>query len=76
MTTQSIRAFERAIKIVGTQDRLASILKIKVPSMYNWRTSGQVPAARCLGIERATHGEVTRYDLRPDIYGAKPKESS
>ena len=24
-------------------------------------------------IELHTHGEITRYDLRPDVYGAAPK---
>jgi DNA-binding transcriptional regulator YdaS (Cro superfamily) len=31
-----------------------------------------VPADRCLPIERATGGAVTRYDLRPDIFGDAP----
>ncbi len=29
---------------------------------------GRVPAERVLHVERATHGRVTRYELRPDLY--------
>lgn len=32
----------------------------------------RVPAARCLVIERATRGRVTRHALRPDLYGPPP----
>lgn len=31
-----------------------------------------VSARLCLPIERATNGAVTRYDLRPDIFGEAP----
>lgn len=30
-----------------------------------------VPVAQ--KIELATHGEITRYELRPDVYGAAPR---
>lgn len=30
-----------------------------------------VPVAQ--RIELATHGEITRYELRPDVYGAAPR---
>jgi DNA-binding transcriptional regulator YdaS (Cro superfamily) len=32
----------------------------------------QVPAERCVAIEAATGGKVTRYELRPDIFGGAP----
>jgi DNA-binding transcriptional regulator YdaS (Cro superfamily) len=31
-----------------------------------------VSAKLCLPIERATNGAVTRYELRPDIFGEAP----
>lgn len=33
-----------------------------------WKARGSIPAERCLAIERATGGQVTRADLRPDDY--------
>ena len=32
----------------------------------------RVPPARCLVIEAATRGRVTRHELRPDVYGPRP----
>ncbi len=32
-----------------------------------------IPAEICPGIEAATKGKVTRYDLRPDVFGPGPK---
>ncbi|UPG86826.1 helix-turn-helix domain-containing protein [Luteibacter aegosomatis] len=60
---------DRVIEIVGGQEKLASILAIKSPSISGWRMRNRVPAERCIAIERATNGIVTRYDLRPDVFG-------
>lgn len=33
-----------------------------------WCRSGRVPAERVLDVERITNGQVTRHQLRPDLY--------
>ena len=66
-------ALDRAVEILGTQDALAEALGIRSPSISEWRSRGRVPTERCLGIERATKGKVTRYELRPDVFGKQPK---
>ena len=51
----------------GSSSQLAK--KINVPSsdVYNWASGKRpVPAKRCVQIELATEGAVTRKDLRPD----------
>lgn len=69
---------DRAIAHLGSQRALADALHIRSPSISEWRAKLQegnpkaVPADRCLPIERATGGAVTRYDLRPDIFGEAP----
>lgn len=70
----STSPLEAAIRAVGSQKRLADLLKIKSPSISQWRDRGQVPADRCLAIETATAGAVTRYELRPDVFGPAPAE--
>ena len=69
-------AIDAAVTEVGTQAALAAILGIKSPSISEWRKRGKVPADRCIAIERATNGAVTRYELRPDVFGTKPAEPS
>jgi len=61
-------ALAQAIRIVGTQQKLADALGIKSPSITEWHQR-KVPAERCLAIEHATGGAVTRQELRPDIFG-------
>lgn len=63
-------ALARAIDEFPTQDAFAEALGIKSPSVSEWKKRKCVPANRCADIERITNGSVTRFDLRPDIFGA------
>lgn len=51
----------------GTATRLASLLGVS-PSYLSQMASGDAPISpeRCVEIESATNGEVTRPELRPD----------
>lgn len=61
---------EQAVVIVGSQAGLARELGVSVPCIHQWLSGERpVPAGRCLAIEKATNGQVSRYVLRPDIYG-------
>lgn len=57
---------DRAIKIVGSATELANQIGVKKQAVTKWRR--RVPAERVLSIELATNGEVTRHELRPDLY--------
>ena len=59
---------EQVISALGGPTKAAAALKIDNPSVVmNWRQRGQVPADRVLEIERLTN--VSRHELRPDIFG-------
>lgn len=50
-----------------TANSLAEKLGISPVLVSQWRTGKRdVPIERCVAIERATGGEVNRWDLRPD----------
>ena len=66
-------ALDQVIEILGSQEALASNLKIRSPSISEWRKRGRVPAERCLEIERLTENRVTRYELRPDVFGKQER---
>lgn len=70
MRAMCIAALDQAIAVVGSQSELADRLGIKCASVSGWRKRRRVPADRCLAIEAMTGGAVTRYDLRPDVFGA------
>lgn len=56
----------------GDQAKLARKLKVAPVLVHQWaKEKRPVPAERCLSIEKATNGAVTRYDLRPDVFGDK-----
>jgi len=64
---------DRAIETVGTAKALADALGVTKQAITGWRRRG-VPPERVLAVERVTGGSVTRYELRPDIFGA-PQEA-
>lgn len=44
--------------------------------VWNWLNTDKTPmppAEHCRAIEEATGGQVTRYDLRPDVFGSGPE---
>ena len=54
-----------ASSLAGGREKLARTLGISVAAVGNWKLRG-VPFEKCVAIERATQGAVTRRDLRPD----------
>ncbi|WP_037114643.1 YdaS family helix-turn-helix protein [Rhodanobacter sp. OR92] len=63
-------ALEKAITICGSQSELARRIggKVRTGHIHYWLRN-KVPADRCADIEHATAGQVTRHDLRPDVFG-------
>lgn len=59
-------ALERAIAILGTPSALARELGITPWAVSKWNKQ-RPPKDRCLAIEKATQGQVTAEQLRPDI---------
>lgn len=56
---------QKAIAAVGTMTELGRLIGLTPQAIAKWR---RVPAERCLEVERVTG--VSRFELRPDIYGA------
>lgn len=61
-------AIQKAIEHVGGVSALAGRLGVSYQAVQQWERAGRVPAERALEVERATNGEVTRQQLRPDLY--------
>lgn len=62
-------ALEKAVRIVGSQVKLASLIGKKQGHIWNWlHRDERVPGEVVLDIEKATDFQVTRHELRPDLY--------
>lgn len=62
---------ERAINEVGSAAELSRMLGIKPSAICPWE---RCPAEHVMEVEYRTEGKVTRYQLRPDIYGEDPRK--
>lgn len=69
----NLHALKRAIELLGSQRKVADVVGVAQPTI-SWTISrGQrVPAEWCIPLEVATKGEVTRHQLRPDLYPVEP----
>ena len=63
-------ALQKACDLVGGQGKLAEILNVTPPAITAWLSNRPIPVMRCVQIEQATNGIVTRKDLRPDDWDA------
>jgi hypothetical protein len=61
---------EKAVQKLGSRTDVAKAIGVKRQAFDQWEKDGQVPAKRVLAMERISG--VSRYDMRPDIYGAAP----
>jgi len=70
------KSIEKAVAATGSQAALARAIGKSCPFVNDMLHSRkQVPGELCRKIEEATCGQVTRYDLRPDIFGEAPTKS-
>lgn len=70
-------ALESAVEAVGTQVELARRIGVRQSTLWGWlkRNGSPVPAEYAGAIEQATGGAVTRYQLRPDVFGEQPAQT-
>ena len=61
-----IEPVKRAAQIVGGVGALCSALDMTPQALHQWEH--KVPRGRCFEIEGLTSGQVTRFDLRPDLF--------
>lgn len=77
-----MKPLNKAVNMVGGQAALARALQnrrhcnIRQQHIWKWLQKGRVPAEYAMTIEGITGGAVTRYDLRPDVFGPPPTPSN
>lgn len=72
--TKAHDALDKALDLIGTQTDLAEKLrainpKIQQAHISGWKRSKKgVPSQYCGAIEKLTGGQVTKRQLRPDLF--------
>jgi DNA-binding transcriptional regulator YdaS (Cro superfamily) len=66
-------AFERAIRIAGSQGKLAAAIGYSQVAIAKARRRGSVSPAMALAVHRGTGGAVPASALRPDLW-ARPQD--
>lgn len=64
---------DRACALMGGYAPLAREIGCDRTRVFYWLKTGKAPGEFCRAIEAATGGKVTRYELRPDVFGPAPK---
>ena len=65
-----MKPIDKAIEIFGTQTALAEAIGATQPFVSQWvRNERPVSPKFARKIEEVTNGVVTRYQLRPDVFG-------
>jgi DNA-binding transcriptional regulator YdaS (Cro superfamily) len=59
---------QRAADAAGGQSALARLIGCTPQAVQKMCATGHVPAERVLQIEAAVGAQVTRHELRPDLY--------
>lgn len=71
-----LTALQRAVELCGTQAELSRRIQLDQRYLWNWLNRDlKASPEYCRAIEDATNGRVTRYQLRPDVFGAGPKRT-
>lgn len=61
-------AIHKAVALAGGQSALARQMGLKPQAVQRWCKTGKVPAERVIEVERIVAAQVTRRELRPDLY--------
>lgn len=69
------RVFKKLIDCpeIRTKARIAEICEVTPPAINCWKV---VPARHARKLELASKGKVTRYEMRPDVFGPGPDDDS
>lgn len=74
---KKLTPIQRAVQVFDGSPAFARKLDLNPGLVWQWVNNKRpVAAQHCIAIETATSGAVTRYELRPDVFGEAPKEQA
>jgi len=70
MDTKTPSPIEKAAAIAGCVANLAQKCGVTPQAVYKWIAQGYPPSERCVEVESAVQGQVSRFDLLPPEFHA------
>lgn len=64
---------EQAAKFAGGVSSLAELIGVSPQAVYKWIRNGRAPVDRCISVETAVKGKVSRRLLCPEMFAPKGK---
>lgn len=64
-------ATEKAIKLAGSQSKLAKVLGITPQALGQQLQAGKILPHHCIAIEQKYPQDISRYDLDPEHFGSR-----
>ena len=76
MILSPLQAIKKALDLIGSQEVAAEKLGLKTQAQISsWITGRRpLPSKHCIKIEELTDQQITRYQLRPDVFGQAPDD--
>lgn len=71
MSTHTTTGIERAASLTSVA-HIANACGVSVQAVYKWIKKGHPPADRCVEVESAVNGRVSRFDLLPPTFSVAP----
>ena len=68
MEISGLTPLERAIRIAGSEAKLAAMIGVTQPAVNSAKRRGSVSAQMALTIDRELAPRVTKEELRPDLF--------
>lgn len=68
MLFMKISPLQKSIGLVGSQRALAHLIGARQQYISRWLKTKKIPAEFVLPIEKAVNAQITRHELRPDLY--------
>jgi DNA-binding transcriptional regulator YdaS (Cro superfamily) len=65
MENKTPTPIQNAVALAGGVSPLARACNVSPQAVYKWVAKGRPPVERCVAVEEATQGRVSRYDLLP-----------
>lgn len=69
-----MKIVERVIELAGGASAIAKMCSVSPQAVQQWKISGRIPAERVLIIEKLVDGQVSRYQMRPDVFGKQSEQ--